>query len=79
MSRKDHCTYEALVGLGLNQPEAADVISMVQPKVLGAPRYKLQNISLERLMQAPVSLWQYVEIFMQPVRSTCAAGITVAA
>ena len=42
-------------------------------------RYKLQNISLERLMQALVSLDQRVEIIVRPARRAHGAGITVAA
>lgn len=41
---------------GLSQTQAAGVIGMTQPKVSQVRRYKLQNISLERLMQALVSL-----------------------
>ena len=47
---------------GLNQVEAAAITGMTQPKVSQVRRYKLQNISLERLMQALVSLDQHVEI-----------------
>ena len=41
---------------GLSQMEAAAITGMTQPKVSQVRRYKLQNISLERLMQALVSL-----------------------
>lgn len=64
---------------GLSQMEAAEIMGMTQPKVSQVRRYKLQNISLERLMQALVSLDQHVEIVVQPARRTRAAGITVAA
>jgi predicted XRE-type DNA-binding protein len=64
---------------GLNQTEAAAVTGMTQPKVSQVRRYKLQNISLERLMQALVSLDQNVEIVVQPARRSHARGITVAA
>lgn len=64
---------------GLSQTEAAHIIGMTQPKVSQVRRYKLQNISLERLMQALVSLDQHVEIIVQPVRREHAPGITVAA
>lgn len=37
---------------GLGQTEAAHIIGMTQPEVSQVRRYKLQNISLERLMQA---------------------------
>jgi predicted XRE-type DNA-binding protein len=52
---------------------------MTQPKVSQVRRYKLQNISLERLMQALVSLDQQVEIVVRPARRSRAAGITVGA
>lgn len=64
---------------GLNQTEAAAITGMTQPKVSQVRRYKLQNISLERMMQALVSLDQRVEIVVQPARRTHAPGITVAA
>ena len=64
---------------GLNQTEAADITGMTQPKVSQVRRCKLQNISLERLMQALVSLDQHVEIVVRPARRAHAAGITVAA
>lgn len=63
---------------GLNQTDAAAITGMTQPKVSQVRRYKLQNISLERLMQALVSLDQHVEIVIQPARRTHSAGITVA-
>ena len=63
----------------LSQTEAAAITGMTQPKVSQVRRYKLQNISLERLMQALVSLDQHVEIVVQPARRAHAAGITVAA
>jgi predicted XRE-type DNA-binding protein len=64
---------------GLSQAEAAAITGMTQPKVSQVRRYKLQNISLERLMQALVSLDQHVEIIVQPARRAHAPGITVAA
>jgi predicted XRE-type DNA-binding protein len=64
---------------GLSQTEAAQITGMTQPKVSQVRRYKLQNISLERLMQALVSLDQHVEIVVQPARRAHAPGITVAA
>lgn len=63
---------------GLSQVEAAAITRMTQPKVSQVRRYKLQNISLERLMQALVSLDQHVEIVVHPARRTLARGITVA-
>lgn len=63
---------------GLSQTEAANVTGMTQPKVSQVRRYKLENISLERLMQALVSLDQHVEIVVRPARRAHGAGITVA-
>ena len=45
---------------GLSPTAAAKLTGMTQPKVSQVRRYKLQNISLERLMQALVSLDQRV-------------------
>ncbi len=64
---------------GLSQIDAATLTGMTQPKVSQVRRYKLQNISLERLMRALVSLDQHVEIVVEPARRTHAPGITVAA
>lgn len=64
---------------GLNQTEAANITGMTQPKISQVKRYKLQNISLERLMQALVSLDQEVEIVVRPAPRSRAAGIKVAA
>ena len=63
----------------LSQTEVAAIFGMTQPKVSQVRRYKLQNISLERLMQALVSLDHHVEIVIRPARRTDSAGITVAA
>lgn len=63
---------------GLSQIEAASLTGMTQPKVSQIRRYKLQNISLERLMRALVSLDQHVEIVVEPARRAHAPGITVA-
>lgn len=63
---------------GLSQTETAAITGMTQPKVSQVRHYKLQNISLERLMQALVSLDQRVEIVVQPARRANRAGITVA-
>ncbi|MCH8543767.1 MAG: helix-turn-helix domain-containing protein [Alcanivorax sp.] len=63
---------------GLSQTQAAAITGMTQPKVSQIRRYKLQNISLERLMQALVSLDQQVEIVVRPAQKASAHGITVA-
>ena len=64
---------------GLSQTEVAAITGMTQPKVSQVRRYKLQNISLKRLMQALVSLDQRVEIIVRPAHRAHGAGITVAA
>lgn len=64
---------------GLSQTEAAAITGMTQPKVSQVRRYKLQNISLERLMQALVALDQQVKIVVEPARRAHAPGILVAA
>jgi predicted XRE-type DNA-binding protein len=63
---------------GLSQMETA-IAGMTKSKVSQLRRYKLLNISLERLMQAFVSHDQHVEIVVRPARRTDHAGITVAA
>lgn len=70
---------ELIESRGLSQTEAAAITGMTQPKVSQVRRYKLQNLSLERLMQALVSLDQQVEITVKPARRSHTAGITVAA
>lgn len=64
---------------GLNQREVAALTGMTQPKVSQIRRYKLQNISLERVMQALVALDHRVEIRVRKARRPEAAGISVAA
>jgi predicted XRE-type DNA-binding protein len=70
---------ELIRSRGLSQTEAAAITGMTQPKVSQVGSYKLQNISLERLMQALVSFDQQVEITVKPARRAHVAGITVAA
>ena len=62
---------------GLNQSEVAEITGMTQPKVSQVRRCQLQNISLERLMQALVALGQRVEIVVQPASLSGVSGITV--
>ncbi len=63
----------------LSPTEVGAITGMTQPKVSQVRRYKLQNISLERLMQALVSLDPRVEVVVRPARRANGAGITVAA
>lgn len=64
---------------GLNQREVAGLTGMTQPKVSQIRRYRLHNVSLERMMQALVSLDQHIEIRVRKARRSDAAGICVAA
>jgi predicted XRE-type DNA-binding protein len=63
----------------LSQIEAGSLIGMTQPKVSQIRRYRLKNISLERLMQALISLNQHVEIVIRPAQESDRPTITVAA
>lgn len=63
----------------LSQAQAAAITGMTQPKVSHIRRYKIENISLERLMKALVTLDQDVAITVRPARPTHSAGISVAA
>ena len=74
-----HKLNELIDQRGLSQTEAAAITGMTQPKVSQVRRYKLQNISLERLMHALVSLDQRIEIVVLPAQHTHTSGITVAA
>ena len=64
---------------GLNQTEASRLLGMPQPKISVIRNYKLQGISLERLLNALTALGQHVEISVTPVRKGSAARISVAA
>lgn len=64
---------------GLTQTDVAALTGMTQPRVSQIRRYKLLNISLERLMQALVALDQRVEIRVRKARQSDTAGITVSA
>lgn len=62
----------------LSQADAAEILGMPQPKISAIRNYKLQGISLERLMQALTALGQKVEIVVSP-SSPRTARIRVAA
>ncbi|KRC78473.1 hypothetical protein D3C87_1545400 [compost metagenome] len=64
---------------GLIQTDVAALTGMTQSKVSQIRRYKLLNISLERLMQALVALNQHVEIRVRKARQSDTTGITVTA
>ena len=48
------------------QSEAPELLGMPQPKISAIRNYKLQGISLERLMLALTALGQHVEISVSP-------------
>src|SRR5512138_3353067 len=52
----------------LNQVQAAQILGMPQPKISAIRNYKLQGISLERLMHALTALGQHVKIVVMPAR-----------
>ena len=62
---------------GWKQSEVAGITGMTQPKVSQVRRCQLQNISLERLMQALVALGQRVEIVVKPSARKGTSGIKV--
>jgi predicted XRE-type DNA-binding protein len=70
---------DILENRGLTQVDAAELLGMPQPKVSAIRNYKLQGISLERLMQALTSLGQHVEIVVSPSNKRSPARIDVAA
>ena len=68
---------ELIAQRGMSQTAVAAITGMTQPKVSQVRRYKLQNISLERLLQALVALDQRVEIVVKPAQRSRQPGITV--
>jgi predicted XRE-type DNA-binding protein len=60
----------------LTHIEAAPYIGMTLTMISQVRRYKLKNISLERLIHALVLLDQHVEIVVRPVRRSRSVGIT---
>ena len=62
----------------LSQAEAAEILGMPQPKISAIRNYKLQGISLERLMQALTALGQEIQIVVSPSHRR-AARIRIAA
>lgn len=70
---------DILENRGLAQVDAAGLLGMPQPKVSAIRNYKLQGISLERLMQALTALGQRVEIVVRPANRRAPARIDVAA
>jgi predicted XRE-type DNA-binding protein len=70
---------EIIASRGFTQSRAAEVLGMPQPRISALRNYKLRGISLERLMQALVSLDQSIEITIRPKRPRTKPAIRVAA
>lgn len=64
---------------GLTQIQAAKRTGIPQPKISAIRNYRMDDISMERLMHALVSLDQQVEILVKPARRKGQAQITVTA
>ena len=64
---------------GLSQIKAAQMLGMPQSKISAIRNYKLQGISLARLMHALTVLGQRVRITVTPSRGGATARIDVAA
>lgn len=64
---------------GLSKTDDVVIIGMSRAKVQQVRHYKIQDISLDLLMKALVSLDQHVEIVVRPAQDAHAPGITVAA
>ncbi len=63
----------------ISQTTAGHILGMPQPKVSAIRNYKLNGISLERLLQALADLGQHVDIVVSPSTPEVPAGIRVAA
>jgi predicted XRE-type DNA-binding protein len=64
---------------GLTQSKAAQILRMPQPKISAIRNYKLQGISLARLMLALTVLGQHIRITVRPSKARMRACIDVAA
>lgn len=65
---------EILKSRGLKQREAAELLGIPQPKVSTIKNYRLDNISVERLMEFLTALDQDVEIQIRPRSSKRRGG-----
>jgi predicted XRE-type DNA-binding protein len=59
---------------GWSQAQAAEVLSINQPKVSALLRYRLDGFSVERLMNFLTALGHDVEIVIKPARNTRRIG-----
>lgn len=63
-----HKINELVAKRGVSQMEAADIVGMPQSKISQIRNYRLQNISLERLMHKLVAFGERVEIVVKPAQ-----------
>jgi predicted XRE-type DNA-binding protein len=63
----------------LSQAKAAQILGMPQAKISAIRNYKLQGISLARLMHALTVLGQHIRIIVTPSKARTPARIDVAA
>jgi len=64
---------ELIKARGLKQREAAEVLGMPQPKVSALKHYRLDQFSVEKLMELLTALDHDVEIMIRP-RATAGVG-----
>ena len=70
---------DLLAARGLSQSEVSRLLAMPQPKVSAIRNYKLDGISLQRLLIALTALGQDIEIVVRPSSASSRPGINVAA
>ena len=70
---------ELIKARGLKQREAAEVLGIPQPKVSALKHYRLDQFSVERLMELLTALNQDVEIMIRPRAADGVGHITVLA
>jgi predicted XRE-type DNA-binding protein len=63
----------------LSQRQAAFEVGTTQPKISQIRRYKLDNISVGRLLQALVALGQRIDIVISPAEQRTLPTVRVAA
>ncbi len=63
-----------LKGRKLKQRETAELLHIPQPKVSALKNYRLDQFSVQRLLEFLTALNQDVEIMIQPRQATAGAG-----
>lgn len=66
-----------LLSRGMSQRAASACLGIPQPKISAIQNYRLQGVSLERLMNALVALDQRIEIKVTPDKSRARSAIEV--